>query len=84
MERDDFCCDVLQARMQEGNIPKVHIHRDVCTYHPQDHEGDSDAEALLAGFPCQAGLPLARVALCFEIMHLKDLILEAIWAACPS
>lgn len=53
VESDTFCGEVLRARMSEGNLNTCKIHPDVCQYHPRDQEGDEDAEAMLAGFPCQ-------------------------------
>ncbi len=53
VENDSFCGEVLRARMSEGNLDTCKIHPDVCQYHPRDQEGDDEATAMLAGFPCQ-------------------------------
>ena len=53
MECDKFCGDVLRARFEDGLLPEGPIHEDVKSYIPQGHVYEL-AEALLAGFPCQA------------------------------
>ena len=52
VEKDSHCRRVLEARMMEGELPRCEIFEDVVQYSPSG--GALLAEALLAGFPCQA------------------------------
>ena len=57
VEASPFCQAVLTARMLEGNIGAGKIFDDIVTYVPKSPEALA-AEALVAGFPCQAGIPI--------------------------
>ena len=70
VEFDEFCQSILEARMADGCLPKCPIHGDVRTY---SIEGKAaQAEALLAGWPCQAGLYIFD----FEVMAVHP------WSPC--
>ena len=53
VEVDPFCLLILLARMQDGVLERAPIHHDVKDFLPCP-EVASEAEALTAGFPCQA------------------------------
>ena len=54
VEADPFCRKVLQARMDEGSLPSCPLVCDVVGYKPTGPA--CGAEAVTAGFPCQACL----------------------------
>lgn len=53
VELDPFCTLILLARMQDGVLEKAPIHDNVKDFRPCAKVA-SEAEAITAGFPCQA------------------------------
>lgn len=53
VELDPFCTLILLARMQDGVLEKALIHDNVKDFRPCAKVA-SEAEAITAGFPCQA------------------------------
>ncbi len=52
VEKDEFCQEVLNARMIDGVLDKGPIHDDIVTFAPTGCA--LDAEAMVGGWPCQA------------------------------
>ena len=75
-EADPKCQRVLEARMDDGQLPRAPIYEDVCTLSVQRDYVD----LIVAGWPCQdlsnigqrAGLEGARSGLVRELFRLTD------------
>lgn len=53
VECSEVCKNILSARMEEGTLPRGEIYDDVKVYYPTS-KAAREAEAITAGFPCQA------------------------------
>ena len=79
VERSDFCCSVLRARIAEGHYSKdVCLHNDVTTFDVSvvEGEGDPPVDGYLGGFPCQvpqAWLWLWQLLISMYIFHFASI-----------
>lgn len=79
VEKEDYCCKILQERKEDGWYPELHIHcGDIREFDFKPYRGRVDCIA--AGFPCQdisaagrgAGLDGDRSGLVWEVFRAID------------
>jgi len=79
-EWDADCLDVLEARIQSGDLPNAVMYDDVNFLSAEKHLCDKKVDIIVAGFPCigfsnlgkRKGLENEQSGLFFHVMRLAD------------